>query len=91
MVKTEANEMMNNYETLVLYSRLWCVYTIIFHVQLCLQSWSTHVKGIEQFFCPHFITTHLSIYQSIAENCRGSVDDYVVSDFVLKEIEFLWL
>ena len=46
MVKTETNEMMNNFEKLVFYSsvHMCCVIYYFFHVQLCLQSWSTLCK-----------------------------------------------
>ena len=50
MVKTETIEMMNIFEKLVLHSRLMVYAHVLcdipfFYVQLCLQSWSTHVKG----------------------------------------------
>ena len=48
-----------------------CVMHNFLHVQLCLPSWSTHVKRKRQSFCPHFITIHFSIYQSIAENVKA--------------------
>ena len=71
------------------YTDFWCVHVLcdtqfLFHVQLCLQTWSTHIKGGGSSFV--LISSQLSSQSSIAKNfkvktvifiIRGFVDDYV--------------